>query len=144
MKTVLYVLIIIGSLVLPVEKADVAKLQPVEAVALCKKDGKTEMFTDTGAWGSGRNANEALADMLKNTPQLIYLDTADYLMVNAEAIEEINELRRDLKGSVSLCLWECEGELQDAIKYFSAHGELPKLKNWRYGDRLPEYFVEIP
>ena len=144
MKSIVYVLIIIGSLLLPVDKADVAQLQPVEAVALCKKDGITEIFTDTGAWGSGSDAREALADMLKNTPRLIYLDTADYLLVNNESIEEINELRGELKGGVRLCLWNCEGELKDSIQYFSVHGKLPKLKNWRYGDRLPEYFVEIP
>lgn len=143
MKTVLYIFIIIGSLLLPIDKADVAKLQPVEAVALCKKDGITEIFTDTGAWGSGNNAGEALADMLKNTPQLIYLDTADYLMVNEEAIEELNELRKDLKGGIRLCQWDCEGELQDAIEYFSAHGNLPKLKNWKPEESLPKYFVEI-
>ena len=44
MKTVLCVIIIIGSLLIPVEKADIAKLQPVEAVALCRKDGVTEIF----------------------------------------------------------------------------------------------------
>jgi len=143
MKTIIYILIIIGSLLVPVEKADVAKLQPVEAVALCKKDGVTEIFTDTGAWGSGSNAQEALTDLLKNTPQLVYLDTADYLMVNKEAVAEIDDLRADLKGGVRLCLWDCEGELCDAIKYFSVHRALPKLKDWQQGDALPEYVTKI-
>lgn len=142
MKTVLCVIIIIGSLLIPVEKADIAKLQPVEAVALCRKDGVTEIFTDTGAWGSGRDAKEALSDLLKNTPQLVYLDTADYLMVNKEAAAEIDSIRAYLKGNVRLCLWDCKGVLSDAIQYFSVHGRLPKLKDWRQGDALPEYVTK--
>ncbi len=139
MKIVLYIIIIVGSLLIPLEKADIAKLQPVEAVVLRENNGATEIYTDTGAWGSGENAQKALSDLINNTPGIVYLDTAKYLMVTQETLFQIESIRDELKGSVRLCLWNCEGNLKDAVKYFEVYDELPKLRNWKQGDNLPEY-----
>ena len=139
MKTILYIIIIVASLLIPTEKADVAKLQPVEAVMLRNVNGKTEILTDTCAWGRGDNAQEALADLISNTPELVYLDTAKYLIVDELSVTEIDNLRQDLKGSVKLCRWNGEGEFKDVVMYFSVHGDLPTLKKWKQSDNIPQY-----
>ena len=142
MRMVLYIIIVFLSLLIPMEKADISKLQPVEAAAVYQRNGKTEIYTDTGAWGSGRNAQEALEDMISNTPGFVYLDTAKYLIVDGDSLEQIELLRDELKGSVKLCLQNSSDDIGDAVKYFSVHDNLPKLKNWKQGDRLPEYISE--
>lgn len=142
MKIVLYIVIIAASLLIPLEKADVAKLQPVEVAAIRVHEDKTEIITDTGAWGEGENAQEALDDLVLNTPGIVYLDTAKYLMVDERSLEQVELLRDELKGNVKLCLWNGEGKLQDAVKYFSVHEEIPKLKTWEQGEKLPQYLSE--
>ena len=139
MKMCLYILLIIGSLLVPLEKADVADLQPVEAALVRENKGQTEIITDTGAWGKGENAQEALADLIKNTPGIVYLDTAKYLIIDEQSTEQIESLRKELKGNVRLCMWNGDGEMADTLKYFSVHDQLPKLKNWKLGDRIPKY-----
>ena len=47
MRIWVYAIIVLISLCIPVEKADVAKLQPVEAAALCASNGKIEIYTET-------------------------------------------------------------------------------------------------
>ena len=139
---VIYVAIVFVSLLIPMEKADVSKLQPVEAATVCQKNGKTEIYTDTGAWGSGRNAQEALEDLICNTQGIVYLDTAKYLMVDKDSLDQIEWLRDELKGSVKLCMWNCDDDIREAVKYFSVHDDLPKIKDWTLGEKLPEYISE--
>ncbi len=142
MKVVLYIVIIVASLLIPLEKADVEKLQPVEVAAIRTNKDKTEIITDTGAWGEGENAQEALDDLVLNTPGIVYLDTAKYLMVDEQSLGQIELLRDELKGNVKLCLWNGEGKLQEAVKYFEVHDKMPKLKDWEQGKTLPEYLSE--
>lgn len=139
MKVLLYVIIIVTSLLVPTEKADIAKLQPVEAVMLRNVNGNTEIYTDTGAWGIGRGAWEALEDLKSNTPDLVYLDTAKYLIVDTLSVAEIENIRGELKGRTRLCCWNGDGNLSEAVRYLSVRGNLPKLKNWKQEEGLPEY-----
>lgn len=139
MKRILYVIIIGLSFLAPLERADIAKLEPVEAVGLLKTDGQISIITDTGAQGTGRNAEEALHDLILNTAGIIYLDTAEYLLVSESAVGEIELIRDDLKGSVKLCRWDGNGELKDAVKYFSVHGDFPQLHEWDEQVELPQY-----
>ncbi len=138
MRKVLYVVILLLLMAAPVEKLDVAHLEPVEVVHLGKKGNIITMTTDTGAKGQGMTVSDALADLKENTPAVVYLDTAQYLLVSEAALDAVEESRSWLKGSVQLCLAE-EPNMEIAANYLETHGNLPTLEHWSEGEKLPQW-----
>lgn len=141
-KVLLYIVLVASSFVLPLERADIAKLQPIEAIGIHDFGGQIIITTDTGDLGAGKNAAEALNDLIENTPGIVYLDTAEYLLVTESMTAEIKHLQNELKKSVKLCLWDGDEDLKCAVKYLSVHGKLPQLKDWSEGYVLPTYYCE--
>ena len=130
MRGLLYGLILTALLFAPVERLDVAKLEPVQAVAIYKEDGMVILETDTEDKGRGKTAIEALQDMKKNTASVIYLDTAEYLLVSEEANGDTEALRSFLKPSVKVSAY-IGGSVGEAAKYADVHGDSVKLKHWK-------------
>lgn len=141
-KAFIYIVLIGLSFFAPLERADIARLQPIEAIGLLETDGQITIITDTGDRGSGNDMDSALNDLIKNTPGIVYLDTAKYLLASEDVVSQIEYLRDDLKQSVELCLWDGKGELKDAVKYLSVHGDFPQLRKWKQGDKLPIFVSE--
>ena len=130
MRLVLYAVILALAMVAPVKPLDVAKLQPVEAVAVYVEDGKVVLETDTEDRGEGANAMEALQDMKAKALSVIYLDTAEYLLVEAGAEQFAEELRPILDDSVRVGSYS-GGEVKAQMQYCEVHGNLPKLRQWK-------------
>jgi len=138
MKRILcYIAILAVVLALPVEKADVGKLRPVQAVAVYKKNDCVIIETDTEDMGIGRDAAAALQNLKETASGIIYLDTARYLLLKKDAENAVEDLRGALKRSVELCEISAKPDIQKAAKYLRVHGELPKLKDWKKGMELP-------
>lgn len=137
MKRVFLYILILGALFfVPLERMEIAKLEPVQGVWMYEEDGRIVLETDTKDKGVGTTAKEALENMKKQSSGIIYLDTAQYLLLtNAEG--QISTLKQYLKGSVQLCGWDGEGELSDAILYADAHKIGLKLRDWRENVNLP-------
>lgn len=133
----LYILLIALTFAAPVERVDVGKLRPVEVVMLYKENGYVILQTDTQDRGIGDNVIQALEDMYETAPAVIYLDTAEFLLIDRDAQEEAECLRHTLKGSVKVCLTEGKTDAKDAAKYLAVHHELPRFKQWRSGDNIP-------
>lgn len=136
-RIVLYCLILGGLLVVPVEKLDVGDLEPVQAVWAYLEDGELVLETDTKDKGSGQGVDGALADLEEHCKGIIYLDTAEFLLVEEAATAQIPELGKYLKGSVMVCQWDGHGEVKDAAKYMAAHEKGCKLKDWNGDVKLP-------
>ena len=137
MRLILYGLILVFLCFAPVQRLDIAKLEPVEVVTVQNQNGTVYLATDTGAWGSGADAVAALQDMRQRTPGVIYLDTAAYLIVASSAVDSIDALRPWLKERICLC----EGEGIDPVEageLLEIHGQLPLLKSWKSGQKLPQ------
>lgn len=128
MKIILYLVILALMLAIPVDRLDIAKLEPVEAVAVYTHRGQVFLVTDTGAKGSGNTAHEALLDMKEKTPAVIYLDTADYLMVAKGADSAAQELLTVLKPGIKQAQYR-GGDVKEETKYLSAHQEKWKPEN---------------
>lgn len=133
MRILLSVIIIALTLAAPVKRLDVAKLQPVEAVAVYVENGQVILETDTEDRGVGKNALEALADMKAKALSVIYLDTAEYLLVQEGAEEYAIELKPMLNGSVLVGQY-LKGEVREQALFYEVHGKLPKLKQWKPKD----------
>ena len=137
MRLILYGLTVVLLCFAPVQRLDIEKLEPVEVVTVQNQNGAVYLATDTGAWGSGSDAVAALQDMRQRTPGVIYLDTAVYLIVAPSALESIDVLRPWLKERIFLCEGE-EIDPREAVRLLEVHGELPLLKHWENGQKLPK------
>ena len=136
-RKLIYLLILALLVFVPVKKLDVAKLEPVEVVSVQCRDGGILLQTDTEAWGFGADAAAALEDMQKRTPGVIYLDTAEFLLVSEAALHQIQALRPWLKERVKLCQAEA-ADLKTAAHLLEIHDDLPRLRDWIDGQILPQ------
>jgi hypothetical protein len=141
-RIIIYVLILIALLFVPVKDNDIGKLQPVEVVQVYRQGQQVTIRTDTGDLGVGNTAQLALQNLKDTTPGYIYLDTAEYLLMNMNAAQDVEQLRSVLKKNLQICVAESELDLQLAAKFLPAHGKLPCLKGWHMGDKLPELSAE--
>ena len=120
-KILLYILLLGAALILPVEGTDVGKLLPVELVQLDKMGDTVVISTDAGATGTGETVKAAIRDMEKTAAGIVFLDTADYLLVTESAMEEVESIKEHLKPSVRVYIQHVEMNLKDAAAYLSVH-----------------------
>ena len=136
-RIVLYMVILAALFAAPVESSDIGKLRPVQVVSVYKENNWVVMETDTEDRGYGGTAEQALKNLKDTSKGIIYLDTAEYLLLTKDTINAAEELREVLKDNVRLCLAAKEIDLAAASQYLSVHGDLPKLKAWSEGEELP-------
>ena len=133
----LYILILAAVLLIPLERTDVGDLQPVQTVAVFRDEDGYLIQTDTGDEGRGVDPVQALQNLEETTPGVVYLDTAQYLLVSESATVSIEDLRQYLRKSVQLYHVVGTPELETASKYLSVHGDGPELKYWSEDVPLP-------
>ena len=136
-KIILYGLLTAGLLAIPVKRADVGNLRPVEVVLIYQEDNQICMRTDTDDGGSGENIHKALQNMLDASLGVIYLDTAKYLLLTDEVQDVAQEMRTYLDADVQLCVTEPGVDLKMMAQYLGVHGKLPQLGSWKPGQVLP-------
>ena len=132
-----YVLILSALIFAPVNKLDVAKLEPVEIVYIAQEGSLIKVSTDTGAAGDGETIEQALHMLNATTAGVIYLDTAEYLLFNSKIESQIKQLEGSLRANVRICLAE-SADLENLAQFLESHGEFPYLRSWNTGDPLPE------
>ena len=138
MKRILcYILILNALWFVPLDRIDIADLAPVRGVWLSVEEGNLTLETDTGARGTGTTVEEALQNLKKTSLGIVYLDTAEYVLLSESAIEHIGGLIPYIKQSAHLCLWDGEGEIETAIKYAHAHKLGTKIRHWKTDVKLP-------
>ena len=138
MKRIVIYIITLGLLTLaPVKSADIGTLRPVEVVMVYRQEDTIVLATDTGDAGQGTDALAALENLKATTPGTIYLDTAEYLLLAEGAEDAAEQLKPVLKKSVRVCMADAAVDLKAAAKYLPVHGDLPRLKNWKTGIKLP-------
>lgn len=112
---------------------DASELAPAQVVYV-QVDGQTvTVRTDLGNIGKGKNLQEAFLDLNNTTPAKVFLDTADYLLINEKGISVLPELQLWLKGSCMVCVANEITDLQSAAEYLKAHSPELKLKDWSAG-----------
>lgn len=130
MRKVIYAAILLALCFVPLERQDVAKLLPVQAVAVYVEGNEVVLETDTGNIGRGESGIKALENLKETTPAVVYLDTAEFFLVSENAVAEANTLAQYLKPSVSVCVCDAAGRVKDAVAYLDVHEKLPQLRNW--------------
>ena len=130
MRRIAYVIILVSLFFVPLERLDVAKLLPIQAVAVYMQGDSVVLETDTKNIGRGMNVADALENLKETTPAVVYLDTAEYLLVSPDAKHSAVELKNYLKPSVKVCICDGAGRVKEAAKYVEIHGNLTKLRHW--------------
>ena len=137
-RIILYCILFAGALMVPLKKIDISNLEPIQAVKMERREESILLQTDTGDVGVGANVQQALENLKQTSAGIVYLDTAEYLLVSQNAREYIGHLKPYLKDRVRICQWDGQGELTEVAKYMDAHKIGVKLRNWHNETILPK------
>jgi len=130
MRVLLYTVILALLFLAPLERLDVAHLEPVQTLAVRVEENTVELETDTGNKGRGTTVAEAVEDLEAKTSGVIYLDTAQYLLLTESAASVAEDLRSYLRSDIRVCIWDGEGSVAGAAQYLEIRKDLPKFCHW--------------
>ena len=105
---------------LPHPARDIAELKPVQAIYLYKDGGKLCIETDTGDVGTGRNLPEAATDLSANADGEIFLDTAEFLILDRQIAIDLS-FYQYLRPGCGVCYADEPPDLAAAVEFLSAH-----------------------
>lgn len=128
-RLLIYIAVLAAALMVPLRRTDVGKLQPVELVKLYKEEATLIIETDTGDSGRGDTVDVAFENLEETTSGIVFLDTADFLLVSKEAVGEVGALKGHLKKSVRLCLAEANVDPVEAAAFLSVHRPQVRLRD---------------
>ena len=121
---------------------DVGKLLPVEAVRISSEAGKVLVETDTGDKGAGADLKEALENLRDTAAGNVFLETADYLILQFGCEKYLAELCHVLRPSCGLCLEEKQTDLQKATEFLAVHRLRITMRDWCGGEEEIPMLVE--
>ena len=136
-RIIIYCIILSGILLIPVERMEIRDLEPIQAVWMYLEDGNIVLETVTEDVGRGESVQKALEDMKTKSSGIVYLDTAQFLLVSENAQEQVAALAKYLKDEVKIGLWE-GGDLIEAARYMQSHKIGVKLGKWSREVKLPK------
>lgn len=105
----------------PFAGTEIADLLPVSLVHLSYENDLVCIETDEGDFGLGISVEEALQDLEKTTAGHIFLQTADYLLVDPDSVELMKEMTAHLRPACSVCLDGGVEDFEDAASFLEGH-----------------------
>ena len=127
---------------LPMRGTDVGRLHPVELVQIYKEEDVIVVATDTGAEGMGRTVEEAVTNLNATTSGVVFLDTAQYLLLSESAKQLYPAMAHYLKPKVRVCTGEHGIDLHEAAAYLDIHKPLAYLKDLEGAELLQNLEIE--
>ena len=125
------ILLYIGALALALlggRGTDIGSLRPVELVRLTEQGGILILDTDTGDRGWGLTVGQAVEKLKETASGEIYLDTADYLLLEEGTEDYLPDLRHYLKEKTAV-VYAVEGiDLKEAVAYLRIHEPTGTMK----------------
>lgn len=118
---------------------DVGMLEPVEVVWLADDNGEIFLQTDTGNTGRGATVSEALKDLQASAAGYIFLETADYLIIERNSVNLLEQIYDVLRPSCMVCTAEMMPDLEHAAAFLEIHSSPVTLrKNRMKQENLPQ------
>lgn len=105
----------------PFQGTDVAKLKPVEVIRVSADQKGMVVETDTGDIGAGTDAAAAFADLKEKANGEIFLETADFILVDPLLAGKIGELSAFLRPACSVCLEFGDADIEAVADFLTAH-----------------------
>ena len=112
---------------------DVATLEPVQTVYLAADGGAITLQTDTGAKGSGKNLDAALENLHQTTSSIVFLDTAEYLLVDPKLTHLIMSMQHSLRPSCRICLVNGQPDVEQSGAFLKTHQPEMTMKDYLAG-----------
>lgn len=137
-RGILYLAVLSIMLLSPIERTDLGKLKPVETVLIYGDRGQVVLETDTEDRGSGATVELALQNMKEKSSGVIYMDTADYLLLGEGGEPWVPKLRGLLKGKVQVCMAEKEVDIRLAGSFLAVHKPEWTVETW-----IPEARLQV-
>lgn len=141
-RILIYIVLLTAVLLMPSKGTDIGKLLPVEVVSIYKENGRVVLETDTQDRGVGNTVDEAVENLKATTAGILYLDTADYLLIDLSAAETVRDLAAHLKPSVQLCAAEPGIDLAEAAEFLAVHPPEQTLKTYGKAADLQQLSIE--
>ena len=141
MKKLLWVCLVIVLMYAPVKKVDISQLEAIETIVLTLTEDAVVLQTDTGAVGRGVNIENALENLELSTNNVIYINTARYLLVSDEALPWVEGIRPYVPGDILLGEYG-GGDIVEETKYMANHCKMTKLSAWKYMETVNNDKVE--
>lgn len=113
---------------------DVGKLAPVQGVMLTQENGLLHIKTDSGQAGIGVNGTAAVEDMMQTASTRVFLDTAEYLMLEPKTEIWLPQLKEYLRPSCKVCYVIGTVDLREAVKYLQLHQQNVNLAQYEAGN----------
>ena len=120
-RILIYAALLAVTLAVPLQATDIGKLHPVELIQLYRDGDTIVICTDTGAAGKGSTVAHAVANLKATTTGIVFLDTAEYLLVEESAEEDYPQITQYLKPSVKVCRSTGEIDLHQAAVFLDIH-----------------------
>ena len=128
-KRIAFYIAALALLILGGKGTDIGQLRPVEVVQLYAKGNLLFLKTDTGDVGWGVTVEEAVKKLKETTPGKIYLDTADYLLLEEGVDECLPQLKRYLKKHTKVVCGPEGLNLEETAAYLRIHRPSGSLGN---------------
>ena len=136
-QRLLYILIILGVFFAPVEPMNIANLRPVQVVAFYGDGENLVIETDTCDRGVGATPQQALQNLKDTANGVVYLDTAEYILMEDTAQAAVEALRWAFRKSAKICKMQGQIDLENTADFLASHGKLPRIEDWETGAQLP-------
>ena len=130
-RWILYALVLAILGIAPTGGMDIGRLSPVQTVWLTEINGQIYMQTDVGEFGVGSNIEEALRDLNKAASSVVFLETADYLIIEKGREELLEQAAGAFRPSCMLCTAKKMPDLEKATDYLRIHEPGITLRQWR-------------
>ena len=102
-------------------KTEVAELLPIEVIAVRTQNDEVSLCTDTQDTGRGKTVADAFGNLRQSAAGEVFLETADYLILDAKSLRYMEELAKVLRPNCRICVCEESVDLQDAAAYLRIH-----------------------
>lgn len=145
MKKWMWLFLAAGILLSRVEHTGTAidLLEPAQVVRITVEDEETSIETDTGAKGIGKDLTAAVENLHSSSPTVVFLETAEYLIVNERAVEELPEVYELLRPSCQMCVSDGELDLKEAGSFLKTHSSGVTLLQYRAEPvQLPKLYCQ--
>ena len=128
-KLLIYALLLGVVLLLPMQGTDVGKLLPVELVCVYTEADTVKIVTELGEMGTGATVAEAIDNLKATTAGVVFLDTADYVLIDEASKGKLESIKQHLKPSARICILSADADLKAAAQFLSVHKPQLRLKD---------------
>lgn len=115
----------------PLRRIDIGNLSPVRTVWITEAQGQVYLQTDAGNFGAGANMEEAIEDLNASAPKTVFLETADYLIVEKGKEKILEQTTGVFHPTCMICVSEKMPDLEGATEFLSTHEPKLTLQKWR-------------